>query len=490
MKRPATVTLFVALATIAIPLLLLIGVSSSSLPAAWGSPSTPGGLVGTRILDAITSYPAATIGVDGTPHSLRASELSDPIALAAGTHRLTVSAGRETASSTVELGDSCTALVVAAQPAGPDHPLAVTALAECPVARIPDGEASIRVLPATGATDGAVSLVAGGSGTPVTATPFTPSDRVDVAAGPITLQLTRPGRPGVVAVLQENLAPDTAYTVLMTGGSALIPVVERLIIDGVQPPAAVPAGVHINTDGPAPARRGSPWRLVFLVPVGLVAAILLLATRGRTAARAIICVLAAILLTTGCQASGSGGQSSLSTPAGPQVAPAGPAGDTAVPGSGPASSTPGLSRPTVLFNKVKAFIVVVPISAVTTLSAILPGTEVGWVDGSDPIGGPAGTTVLVGHDVYAGKPAVFADLADLKPGDEVVVRHDGIDDRYTVDLVASYPKGNLPAAIWTPRLLRALVLITCGGSIDPVTGLHRLNAVVTSHLVGTTKSPI
>ncbi|MGH9126743.1 MAG: hypothetical protein ACRDZ8_18735 [Acidimicrobiales bacterium] len=504
----------------------LAAAAAFAVPSAWltlreapasADPAPAGsGVAVIRLLDAVTSSPAAVVDVDGASHSMTADELGQPIVLGSGARALRVSSGELGAAGSTDLGDGCTAVVVAGQPGGPHHPLTIAAIPECPIPRIPDGDASVRLLLATGSADGPAAL--GDAGTPAAvAMPFGASARFDVPAGSARLTLSRPGRPGILASLDENLVAGTAYTVLVVGGSALLPVVEHLAVDGVQPPVAVPAGVRINTDGPAPwqtrpvvaaTSASRSWasraaRSIAVVALVAVAVIAVDRTRryrplGKTpiVLAVLIGVLAVMLGATSCGARTIGGARRNSEP--PHTA--GPVGSstTIARGTGPAGTGPTPSLGTspapqagaspgphnqLQVGSVRADVVPVATSGLPDLPSLLGPNVVGWVDGSDPIDAPAGTTALVGHVSFGGKPAVFADLASSKPGEVVRLAGDGVASTYRVDTVSPYPKGSLPGWLWDPRPIRTLLLISCGGPIDPSTGLHELNVVVTAHLV-------
>ncbi|HWN33168.1 MAG TPA: class F sortase [Pseudonocardia sp.] len=103
----------------------------------------------------------------------------------------------------------------------------------------------------------------------------------------------------------------------------------------------------------------------------------------------------------------------------------------------------------------------------------------GWFTGGS-VPGTLGPAVIVGHvDSLAG-PAVFYRLAQLRPGDEVVVRlSDGDRVRFRVDGVRHYPKLGFPTeAVYGPVPGSALRLITCGGSFDRAARSYLDNVVV------------
>ncbi|MDA8435129.1 MAG: class F sortase [Actinomycetales bacterium] len=102
----------------------------------------------------------------------------------------------------------------------------------------------------------------------------------------------------------------------------------------------------------------------------------------------------------------------------------------------------------------------------------------GWYTGS-PVPGRVGPAVIAGHVHWSGIPAVFAHLADLAPGDRILVsRSDGSTAAFTVDRVATYAKTRFPTALVYGSLdVPGLRLITCGG-FDPVAHAYEANVIV------------
>lgn len=105
--------------------------------------------------------------------------------------------------------------------------------------------------------------------------------------------------------------------------------------------------------------------------------------------------------------------------------------------------------------------------------------RVGWfTEGGRP--GGRGPTVVVGHLDSTTGPAVFADLPDLAPGDEVVVTTtSGAQVRYVVDRVEDVPQDTFPtAAVYGATADDQLRLITCTGPYDRAAGRYTENRVV------------
>jgi hypothetical protein len=110
-------------------------------------------------------------------------------------------------------------------------------------------------------------------------------------------------------------------------------------------------------------------------------------------------------------------------------------------------------------------------------------TMAGWyADGPRP--GEPGPAVLTGHVDSEQGPAAFFRLADLAPGDEVLVdRGDGSTARFTVTRVARHPKDGFPTEqVYAPTPDAQLRLITCGGDFDAESSSYVDNVVVFARL--------
>jgi LPXTG-site transpeptidase (sortase) family protein len=105
--------------------------------------------------------------------------------------------------------------------------------------------------------------------------------------------------------------------------------------------------------------------------------------------------------------------------------------------------------------------------------------DVGWYRyGAIP--GQQGNAVLLGHvDTYAG-PAVFYDLYELVPGDQVEVDLGPHDTRrFTVHWVKEVLKTDFPASkVFGHTSGKHLWLVTCGGQFDYTTRSYLSNIVV------------
>jgi hypothetical protein len=122
------------------------------------------------------------------------------------------------------------------------------------------------------------------------------------------------------------------------------------------------------------------------------------------------------------------------------------------------------------------------ITAVTTVGNVMqiprdPHTLGWWRGGSAP-GESTGTTVIVGHINYAGVLGALAVLPDTRPGDALAVDQGQHTVRYRVTAIRTYPKSSgIPADVFSRSGPARLVLITCGGPFDGVTGNYEDNIV-------------
>lgn len=103
----------------------------------------------------------------------------------------------------------------------------------------------------------------------------------------------------------------------------------------------------------------------------------------------------------------------------------------------------------------------------------------GWYD-RGVVPGATGPAVIAGHVDSPDGPAVFWDLAQLSPGDEVVVTlSDGSTRTFAVDRALHAAKADFPTSeVYRSTPTPQLRLITCAGDWDPVTGHYEDNLVV------------
>jgi sortase (surface protein transpeptidase) len=103
----------------------------------------------------------------------------------------------------------------------------------------------------------------------------------------------------------------------------------------------------------------------------------------------------------------------------------------------------------------------------------------GWYTGG-PRPGDEGPAVIAGHvDSYRG-PAVFWQLPELEPGDEILVHgEDGSTIRFAVERLGRWPKDDFPTEqVYVHADGAELRLITCGGAFDEAARSYRDNIVV------------
>ncbi|MGW4465777.1 class F sortase [Micromonospora sp. NPDC004704] len=110
--------------------------------------------------------------------------------------------------------------------------------------------------------------------------------------------------------------------------------------------------------------------------------------------------------------------------------------------------------------------------------------EAGWYDQS-PTPGQYGPSVIVGHVDTRTGPAVFHDLADIRPGAEIeVTRMDRSVAVFEVNSVKRYDKSELPTEqVFDDFDRPGLRLITCGGRWVGGTTGYADNVVVFASLV-------
>ncbi len=126
-------------------------------------------------------------------------------------------------------------------------------------------------------------------------------------------------------------------------------------------------------------------------------------------------------------------------------------------------------------------------AAVTDLGLASDGTiqvpadprQAGWYR-LGPAPGDTGPAVILGHLDSVSGPAVFARLASVRSGDQVIVaRADGTQVMFHVDRVATFAVSSFPTeAVYGASPDPVLRLITCGGTFNRATGHYLLNVVV------------
>jgi len=145
------------------------------------------------------------------------------------------------------------------------------------------------------------------------------------------------------------------------------------------------------------------------------------------------------------------------------------------------NSTPSVGEPTAItIASIGVQSELVPLGLAQDGTAEVPEDPqiAGWFTGG-PRPGDEGPAVIAGHvDTQTG-PAVFAQLKQLAPGDEVDVSTTTGTVRFIVDRREQVAKDDFPTArVYGPAPGRQLRLVTCGGSFDRSSGHYRDNVVV------------
>jgi hypothetical protein len=105
--------------------------------------------------------------------------------------------------------------------------------------------------------------------------------------------------------------------------------------------------------------------------------------------------------------------------------------------------------------------------------------QTGWFD-RGPRPGRVGPAVIAGHVDDRSGPAVFYDLAELRPGDLIEVHDaDGVVVTFAVRETQQHPKDAFPTeAVYGGTAGAELRLITCSGEFDPGERSYRDNTIV------------
>jgi sortase (surface protein transpeptidase) len=105
--------------------------------------------------------------------------------------------------------------------------------------------------------------------------------------------------------------------------------------------------------------------------------------------------------------------------------------------------------------------------------------QAGWFTGGPKPGEP-GPAVILGHVNGNGHPGIFANLHELKSGDEIIIsKTDGSKGRFVVNKVEQIAKNQFPTeAVYGDTSGPELRLITCGGTFDKAARSYRDNVIV------------
>lgn len=155
---------------------------------------------------------------------------------------------------------------------------------------------------------------------------------------------------------------------------------------------------------------------------------------------------------------------------------------SALPPIGPVESPSRLIIPKINVN---ANVQHVGIAASGDMAVPTNYTDVGWYKlGTAP--GQIGSAVIDGHvDNGFGKNAVFKNLSELAPGDDIYVQTaSGASLHFKVEETDAYPVANVPLQkIFNSNDTARLTLITCTGTFDAKTLLYDQRRVVYAVLV-------
>lgn len=163
----------------------------------------------------------------------------------------------------------------------------------------------------------------------------------------------------------------------------------------------------------------------------------------------------------------------------PEVAPSTAPADQVTP---PPDWTPTAIR--VPKIKVDAPVDALGVDDKNTLEVPSDPIRVGWWSGgAQP--GQRDPAVLVGHRDSSTGPAVFFELGDLVPGDEIEVdRADGSTARFMIERIESHPKTEFPTlSVYGATESSSLRLITCFGAFDPIQRSYENNLVIYANLM-------
>lgn len=118
-----------------------------------------------------------------------------------------------------------------------------------------------------------------------------------------------------------------------------------------------------------------------------------------------------------------------------------------------------------------------------TLEVPTDYSRAGYYTGRPPPGA-IGPAIIVAHVDSKTGPAVFARLAELKPGEEVTVtRADRSEVVFVVDRLEQHAKNAFPTKeVYDPTPDATLRLITCAGTFDRAAGHYRDNLIAFARL--------
>ncbi len=129
------------------------------------------------------------------------------------------------------------------------------------------------------------------------------------------------------------------------------------------------------------------------------------------------------------------------------------------------------------------------LNADLTVSVPKSYEKVGWYK-FGPTPGEVGPAVVLGHVDSVDGAAVFYELGQLTPGDQIFVqRQDGTEAVFEVDFLERYPQEEFPSGLVYGEVpYSALRLVTCTGSFDKGEQRYSHNLVVYAKLVEQTQA--
>jgi hypothetical protein len=102
----------------------------------------------------------------------------------------------------------------------------------------------------------------------------------------------------------------------------------------------------------------------------------------------------------------------------------------------------------------------------------------GWWNGGAVPGSGHGNVIVVGHVNFNGVSGALSMLPRTHVGDTVTITEPHSSYRYRISALRTYPKNlGLPPSTFSSAGAEQLVLITCGGPFDPVSGNYVDNIV-------------
>lgn len=146
---------------------------------------------------------------------------------------------------------------------------------------------------------------------------------------------------------------------------------------------------------------------------------------------------------------------------------------------GQLSGPPAPNRIQIPHIGVSASVVTLPASSEGAIPVPSDAELAGWYSGGPSPGDP-GPAVVVGHLDSEHGPAIFWRLAELRPGDAIIVgRAEGTTPQFVVRRVAGYPRSTFPSdEVYGATVAPELRMITCGGFFNPLTRQYFDNVVV------------